>query len=56
MSKNKIIYVESAHWEESSGDLKIIIKLRDVIYPGSKYTLSYLPDKDILAGDYYQAV
>jgi hypothetical protein len=30
--------------------------MRDVNYPGSKYTLSYLPDKDILAGEYFQAV
>jgi hypothetical protein len=24
--------------------------LQDVNYPGSKYTLNYLPDRDILAG------
>ncbi|MBT8383899.1 MAG: hypothetical protein HKP17_00900 [Ignavibacteriaceae bacterium] len=52
----KPINVESAGWEESYGNLKIMIVLRDVNYPGSKYTLNYLPDRDILAGDYYQAV
>ena len=50
------INVGKANWEESYGSLKIIIELRDVNYPGSTYTLSYLPDRDILAGDYYQAV
>ena len=50
------INVGKANWEESYGDLKIIIELRDVNYPGSTYTLNYLPDRDILAGDYYQAV
>jgi len=50
------INVSKANWEESYGNLKIIIELRDVNYPGSTYTLNYLPDRDILAGDYYQAV
>jgi len=50
------IKVGKANWEESYGNLKIIIELRDVNYPGSTYTLDYLPDRDMLAGDYYQAV
>jgi len=50
------INVGKANWEENYGNLKIIIELRDVNYPGSTYKLSYLPDRDILAGDYYQAV
>ena len=50
------INVGGASWEQSYSNLKIIVELRDVNYPGSKYTLSYLPDKDILAGEYYQAV
>jgi hypothetical protein len=50
------INVGEASWAESYGNLKIIIELRDVNYPGSTYTLSYLPDKDMLAGEYYQAV
>ena len=32
------------------------VELRDVNYPGSTYTLAYIPDRDILAGYYYQAV
>ena len=50
------INVGNATWEESHGNLEIIVELRDVNYPGSTYTLSYLPDRDVLAGDYYQAV
>jgi hypothetical protein len=52
----KPINVESANLEESYGNLHITIVLRDVNYPGSRYTLNYLQDRDILAGDYYQAV
>ena len=52
----KQINVESAQWEASYGNLKVNIVLRDVNYPGSKYTLNYLPDRDMLAGEYYQAV
>ncbi|NWG29854.1 MAG: hypothetical protein HXY48_15165 [Ignavibacteriaceae bacterium] len=50
------INVGMAKWEQSYGNIRIIIELRDVNYPGSTYTLNYLPDRDILAGDYYQAV
>ena len=50
------INVGGANWEESYGNLKAIVEMRDVNYPGSKYTLSYLPDKDMLAGEYFQAV
>jgi len=50
------INVGRANWEQSYGNLKIIVEMRDVNYPGSTYTLNYLPDRDILAGEYYQAV
>jgi len=50
------INVGKASWESSYGNLKIIVEMRDVNYPGSTYTLNYLPDRDMLAGDYYQAV
>jgi hypothetical protein len=45
-----------ANWEQSYSNLKAIVEMRDVNYPGSTYTLNYLPDRDILAGEYYQAV
>jgi len=50
------INVGSAKWEENYGNLRIFIELQDINYPGSKYTLNFLPDRDILAGEYYQAV
>ncbi|RLA20580.1 MAG: hypothetical protein DRQ56_02835 [Gammaproteobacteria bacterium] len=37
------------------GLLKLFIKLQDRGYPGSTYTLYYYPEKDALAGFYYQA-
>lgn len=50
------INVGRANWEQSYGNLKVIVEMRDVNYPGSTYTLNYLPDRDMLAGEYYQAV
>ena len=50
------INVGNATWEENYGNYQIVVEMRDVNYPGSTYTLNYLPDKDILAGEYYQAV
>ena len=50
------INVESAKWEEYHGNLKITIVLRDQNYPGSTYSINYLPDGDFLAGEYFQAV
>ncbi|MCH6575080.1 MAG: hypothetical protein IH795_07740, partial [Bacteroidetes bacterium] len=48
----KPINVGSATWEERHGSLTITVELRDENYPGSTYTLSYLPDRDAFAGDY----
>jgi hypothetical protein len=50
------INVESAKWEKYQGNLKITIVLRDQNYPGSTYSINYLPDGDFLAGEYFQAV
>lgn len=35
--------------------IKIFIELRDVGYPGSTYTLVYVPKHNVLVGLYYQA-
>jgi hypothetical protein len=48
--------LRSANCDSSYGNLKAIVEMRDVNYPGSIYSLNYLPDRDILAGEYYQAV
>jgi len=50
------VNVGKASWMDTSGILKIYIELRDENYPGSNYTLTYLPEKDLLVGKYYQAV
>jgi len=33
---------------------QVFIELRDTGYPGATYTLSYLPEQNVLAGLYYQ--
>jgi hypothetical protein len=50
------INVSNAMWAFADGVLKIYIELRDENYPGSNYNLIYYPDKDLLAGKYFQAV
>jgi len=50
------INVGKAGWIFSEGVMKIYIELRDDNYPGSNYNLVYYPDKDLLAGKYFQAV
>jgi hypothetical protein len=50
------INVSKAEWAYREGFLKIYIELRDENYPGSNYNLTYIPERDMLAGDYFQAV
>ena len=50
------INVGKAGWVFADGAMKIYIELRDENYPGSNYNLVYYPDKDLLAGKYFQAV
>ena len=52
----KSIHVEKSTWIDENGVIKIYVELRDENYPGSNYTLFYLPDRDLLAGKYFQAV
>jgi hypothetical protein len=52
----KSINVSKASWTNTKGVLKIQIELRDENYPGSNYNLTYYPEKDMLAGKYFQAV
>jgi hypothetical protein len=49
------INVSKAEVAVEGGALKLFIELRDVGYPGSTYTLTYLPAGDRLTGVYYQA-
>jgi len=50
------INVGNAMWAFADGVLKIYIELRDENYPGSNYNLIYFPERDLLAGKYFQAV
>lgn len=52
----KSINVSKAQWANTGGFLKMYVELRDENYPGSNYNLTYMPDRDLLAGTYYQAV
>jgi hypothetical protein len=52
----KSINVGTAMWAFADGVLKIHIELRDENYPGSNYNLIYDPERDLLAGKYFQAV
>jgi len=52
----KSINVATAIWAFVDGVLKISIELRDENYPGSNYSLIYYPERDLLAGKYFQAV
>ena len=52
----KSINVGSAMWAFADGVLKIYIELKDENYPGSNYNLIYYPERDLLAGKYFQAV
>jgi hypothetical protein len=50
------IRVSRAEWRGENGRLRVFIELRDANYPGSTYTLAYLPAQDRLVGEYFQAV
>lgn len=50
------INVSKSDWMNAEGFLKVYIELRDENYPGSNYNLTYIPDRDMLVGDYFQAV
>lgn len=50
------INVEQAQASKDKELIKVEMTLRDFGYPGSTYTLVYLPEKDALLGQYYHAV
>lgn len=49
------IHVARAEASRDGGAMKVFIELRDVNYPGSTYTLVYVPERDQLEGIYFQA-
>jgi hypothetical protein len=52
----KSIHVGKAEWTRSAEGLAVYLELRDDNYPGSNYTLIYVPERDALGGVYFQAV
>jgi len=48
------IHVSQARLTVANKEPQVFIELRDAGYPGATYTLSYLPEQDVLAGLYYQ--
>lgn len=50
------IRVFQAFWATDEGTLAVFIELRDINYPGSKYSLRYDPAADALRGIYFQAL
>ncbi len=52
----KSINIGRANWTLSNGTVSVYVELRDENYPGSHYTLYYMPERDLLAGKYFQAV
>jgi len=50
------IKVFQSFWTTDEGALAVFIELRDVNYPGSKYSLRYDPAADRLQGRYFQAI
>ena len=52
----KSINVARAEWVVQDKKMVVGVELRDVNYPGSTYTLEYLPKDEKLVGNYFQAV
>jgi hypothetical protein len=50
------INVSKSNWVDGKDVISVFVELRDVNYPGSNYTLTYFPDRDMLIGKYFQAV
>ena len=50
------IRVWQAFWTIDEGSVALFVELRDINYPGSKYSLRYDPITDQLKGVYFQAV
>jgi len=49
------INVSLAEASRRENGVRVFIELQDVGYPGSSYTLTYDPQRDILSGIYFQA-
>lgn len=50
------INVSISNWKFEDNRIHVFVELRDVNYPGSKYNLVYISERDVLIGAYFQAV
>ena len=50
------IRVSQAFWIITEETIGLFVELRDINYPGSKYSLRYDPSSDRLQGAYFQAM
>lgn len=50
------IHVAKAEAKQEGNAVQVFIELQDVNYPGSTYTLTYVPERDLLVGVYFQAL
>ena len=50
------INVQEAKWKMEGNNVHLFVELRDANYPGSKYSLRYIEERDALEGSYFQAV
>jgi hypothetical protein len=48
------IHVARAEWTQADGRLTLVVEMRDRLYPGSYYELTYDPASDGLSGVYHQ--
>lgn len=48
------IHVARAEWKQEDGRLTLVVEMRDRLYPGSYYELTYDPASDGLSGVYHQ--
>jgi hypothetical protein len=52
----KPIHIAETGWKVQEGFVYLFVRFDDEGYPGSYYSLGYLPEEDKLYGFYYQAV
>jgi hypothetical protein len=50
------IYVSKAYWIENGTILTIYVELQDENYTGSNYKLNYNSERNVLIGEYFQAI
>jgi hypothetical protein len=49
------INVSRAEVSQRGDEVRVFVELQDVGYPGSTYSLTYDPQRDVLQGTYFQA-